>query len=176
MRRCLTARFKRPFLSARDVPMASSKPATSENAMQGKEPRKLTPKQLLQKIGISGDPADTPKDLLEENSDLHGDLVPVLKERYRQLKEVRHDLRPGMVITWKPGLKNRRWPAYGKPAIVVAVLQEPLYDETDASSPYFNEPLDLAIGLFIDSGRHRGEFQVFHTSSERYQPWPTGEA
>lgn len=132
----------------------------------------LTSKQLMEKIGINEEYEDGAHALLDEEDDLEGDLVSSLRERYHQLKNVRHELRAGMIVTWKPGLKNRRWPAYGKPAVVVKMLDTPVLDTDESGSTYFREPLDMILGFFIDSGEHRGDFLVFHTSAERYQPWP----
>jgi len=144
--------------------------------MKTNERKSLTSKQLLAKIGLD-EHGDVPmSDLLDEApEDFAGDLAPALRERYRQLKEVRHNFRPGMVIGWKPGLKNRRWPRASKPAIVVELLATPVFDTDEAGSTYFREPLDMIIGIFVDEGEHRGDFLVFHANSQRYQPWPGEE-
>ena len=142
--------------------------------MKSQEKKQLSSKQLLEQIGFSALP-DSSLGLMDDDDGMDGDLLALLRERYHQLKEVKHTLRPGMVVTWKPGLKNRRIPAYGKPGIVVSVLETPVFDEEESGSTYFREPLDIVIGIFLDSGEHRGDFLVFHTSSERYQPW-NGEA
>jgi hypothetical protein len=34
-----------------------------------------------------------------------------------------------------------------------------------------NEPLDLVLGLFIDSGPARGELLTWHFDSRRFQSW-----
>jgi hypothetical protein len=146
--------------------------------MNPPDKKRFSSKQLLEKIGLNeiGDSLSNPSlELLEDETDMAGDIVPLLRERYRQLKEVRHTLRPGMVIQWKPGLRNRRWPAYGKPGIVVSLLAEPVFDNEEGGTTYFREPLDMIIGFFLDSGPHRGDFLVFHASTERYQPWPGEE-
>lgn len=142
--------------------------------MKPQDKKQLSSKQLLEKIGCNA-LADSNLGLLDDDDGLDGDLTASLRERYHQLKIVKHTLRPGMVATWKPGLKNRRWPAYGKPLIVVSVLDSPVYDTDESGSTYFREPLDMIVGLFLDSGEHRGEFCTFHASSERYQPWPGEE-
>jgi hypothetical protein len=134
----------------------------------------LSSKQLMEKIGLNKLGASMPNqslDLLDDDADMGGDLVPLLRERFHQLKEVRHTLRAGMIVTWKPGLKNRRCPAYGAPAVALEILSTPLHDTDEAGSTYFREPLDIIIGLFLDSGEHRGDFLVFHANSQRYQPW-----
>ena len=143
--------------------------------MKPQDKKVLSSKQMLEKIGISNDQFGSSFDLLDEELDFGGDLAAALRERYHQLKVVRHVLKPGMVVTWKPGLKNRRWPKCGEPGIVVALLDMPVFDTDEPGSTYFQEPLDMVIGIFLDSGEHRGDFLVFHTSRERYQPWPGEE-
>ena len=139
--------------------------------MSRKDRKDLTSKELLEKIGLATDLSGMSSDLLAEDLDgLDGDLVPLLLERYHQLKEVRHELRAGMIITWKPGLKNRRWPAYDEPCVVLEVLAEPVFDNGEPGSTYFREPLDMIVGLFLPEGEHRGDFLAFHGCSERFQP------
>lgn len=137
------------------------------------EDNRLSSKQLLEKIGCNTLP-DSSLGLLDDD-ELEGDLAISLRERYHQLKLVKHTLRPGMVVTWKPGLRNLRWPAYGKPCIVVSMLDTPVFENDDTGSTYFREPLDITFGIFVDEGKLRGEFFVFHGNSERYQPWPGEE-
>lgn len=131
----------------------------------------LTSKQLMQKIGITDESSNESHNLLEEEFELEGDLVPLLLDRYHQLTGVQHVLQAGMIVTWKSGLKNRRWPAYSKPGVVVKMLDSPVFDTDESGSTYYREPLDMIIGFFVDSGEHRGDFLVFHANSERYQPW-----
>ena len=144
--------------------------------MKALDKNSLSSKRLIEIIGLSEGSPDFSADLLDEDDDLNGDLVPSLLERYRQLKEVRHEIRPGMILAWKPGLKNRKWPMYGKPCVVVEVLDSPVCDTDETGSTYYREALDMVIGFFLESGEHRGEFLVFHANSERYQPWPGKEA
>jgi len=80
-------------------------------------------------------------------------------------------LRPGMLAMWKPGLKNRRFPTYGQPAIVVERLAAPLLDhETETGSPYYREPLDVLLGILY----RNGDFLVYHFDSRRFQPYEAG--
>lgn len=60
-----------------------------------------------------------------------------------------YEFKSGDLVVWKKGLKNKVRPALNEPAIVMDVLTEPLKDENKTSSgtPYFNEPLDLVLGL-----------------------------
>ena len=68
---------------------------------------------------------------------------------------------PGDIVTWKPGLANRRSDG---PFIVVEVLETPVFAEEDSSgSTYFREPLDLAMGHVVEDG----SFLIFHYDSRR---------
>jgi hypothetical protein len=82
----------------------------------------------------------------------------------------RHDFQPGQIVTWKKGMKNRRSPEYGEPAIVIEVLESPVLNPGDESgTPYFREPLDIVIGtLDADS-----DLLCFHYDSRRFEPFPT---
>lgn len=142
--------------------------------MKPQDKKQLSSKQLLEKIGCNALP-DASLGLLDDDEGLDGDLPSLLREHYRQLKVIKHTFRLGMLMTWKPGLKNRRWPAYGKPLIVLSLLDTPVFDTDEAGSTYFRESLDMVVGMFLDSGEHRGRFLTFHVSSERFQPWPGEE-
>ena len=130
----------------------------------------LSSRELLARIGLTADGAE---DLLghEPVEDLNGDLGAALLARYRQFQQ-HHRFAPGDLVTWKPGLKNRLWPSYGRPAVVLEVLASPIVDsERDSGSPYFNEPLDLVLGVFLEGGPARGELAAWHFDSRRLQPW-----
>jgi len=133
-------------------------------------------KDLLKKIGVTTNVDGFPADLLAENiAGSDDDLAGLLRERYAALKQDHHVFTPKQVVRWKPGLKNRRWPSYGTPCIVLEVLPEPLLDHDNPGSPYFREPIDMIVGLFVEDGDHRGDFLAFHACSERYEPWPDGK-
>ena len=137
--------------------------------------KKFSSNQFLEKIGCNMLP-DSSLGFLDEEG-LDSDITPLLRERYHQLKVIKHALHPEMMVMWKPGLQNRKWPAYGKPSIVISVLETPVIDdEGEPGSTYFREPLDLVIGFFVDLGEHHGEFLTFHANSGRYQPWHGEEA
>ncbi|NEX23051.1 hypothetical protein G3480_22580 [Thiorhodococcus mannitoliphagus] len=130
----------------------------------------LSSRELLARIGLSD---AHPMDLLDDEplEDLRGDVGAALRERYQALVQ-RHAFAPGDLVTWKPGLKNHRVPRYGDPAVVVEILQTPVFDsDKDAGSPYFREPCDVVLGLFIDDAAIRGELLTFHFDSRRFQPW-----
>lgn len=130
----------------------------------------LSSHELLARIGLSENCLNR---LLEDEpfEDLRGNLGAALRERYRAFT-MRHLFQPGDLVTWKAGMKNKRVPHYGQPAVVIEVLATPIHDsESDASSPYFREPLDLVLGVIGDEGPMRGEFFCFSYDSRRFQPW-----
>ena len=89
---------------------------------------------------------------------------------------VQHRFEVGQLVQWKKGMKNRRRPQEGWPAIVMQVFPEPLFDtnpeESCAGTPYFREPLDIALGI-LDSD---GDFLIFHYDSRRFEPFKAGTA
>ena len=136
--------------------------------------RPLSSRELLSRIGLS---EDAPNDLIQNEPldallhDLDGDLGAVLRERHALLNQT-HRFKPGDLVTWKPGLQNRRVPLYGQAAVVIGMLDEPVLDsEQESGSTYFREPLDIVLGVIWDRGPNRGEFVTFHFDSRRFQPW-----
>lgn len=132
--------------------------------------RSLSSRELLARIGLS---EEHPQDLLEDEplDGLSGDIGAALAARCRAFHE-RHTFAVGDLVTWKPGLKNRRMPRYDQPAVVMDVLDQPVFDgERESGNSYFNEPLDLVLGLFMDSGPARGELLTWHFDARRFQPW-----
>lgn len=77
------------------------------------------------------------------------------------------NLQVGDIVSWKPGLTNRRYPVPGTAGIVTRVFPVPVYDEskTDAGSPYFREALTVSIGV-IDKD---GDFTEFTYDGQRLQ-------
>ncbi len=144
--------------------------------MPAKKTPPLSSRELLAKLGIDESPAET---LLFDDEPLSSpldDLAAALRQRFEGLTR-RDAFQPGDVVEWKPSLRNRRWPSYGKPAIVVATLPTPVFDtEGNSGSPYFREPLDIALGVFIEDGEHRGDFLVWHVDGHRLQHWTGGES
>lgn len=79
-----------------------------------------------------------------------------------------YQFKTGDLVQWKPGLKDRKLPLDTEPAIVVQVLDEPVFDSTvGAGSPYFNVPYDLVLGV-VDAD---GDFLTFHFTSARFEPY-----
>ena len=91
----------------------------------------------------------------------------------RKLKELAdrldqfHAFTKGQFVKWKPGLKNRRFPDYGEPTIVTAVLPSPIFDPNEgaAASPYFQEPLSIVIGTYRED-----DFLEFRVDGRRFEP------
>jgi len=68
-------------------------------------------------------------------------------------------------VQWKPLLKNRRFPFYGRPAVILEVLETPVYkDKQGRRTP---EPLDLVVGFLSGSQ----EFSTFMVCSRRLTAW-----
>lgn len=78
-----------------------------------------------------------------------------------------HSFQAGDVVRWKRGLKNKKRPAYGEPAIVIKVVDPPLFDEVDPGSAYFREPLDIVVGLLEGDD----ELVTFHYNSRLFEPY-----
>jgi len=101
---------------------------------------------------------------IESPSELHRHK---LKELSGRLDEI-HSFTKGQFVKWKPGLKNRKFPDYGEPAIVTAVLPSAIFDpgEITAASPYFQEPLTVVLGIYRDD-----DFLEFRLDSRRFEPF-----
>ena len=94
----------------------------------------------------------------------------VHKLKLRELSErldTHHAFTKGQFVEWKPGLKNRKFPDYGEPAIITAVLPAPVFDpnENSAASPYFEEPLTIVIGTYQDD-----DLLEFRVDGRRFEP------
>lgn len=95
------------------------------------------------------------------------EIGKAVRERL-QVFSKKHEFRPGMLVEWKPGLRNKKRPAYGEPAVVVEVLSDPALSTNDESgSQYFREPLDLIVGVLDPDG----DFVLFHYDGRRFQPF-----
>ena len=136
--------------------------------MSRQKPKDLSSHELLARIGLS---EEQPFDLLDDEplEGPRGDPGAVLRERYQSFVQPQR-FAPGQLAEWKPGLKNKRIPRYGQPAVVIEILETPVLDrEDEAGSTYFREPLDVVLGLLWDEGPARGEFVTFHYDSRRFQ-------
>ena len=74
----------------------------------------------------------------------------------------------GQLVKWKENLKNRKIPYKNQPAIVVAVLDEPIIsNEQESGSPYFRETLDIVLGVLVDDNT----FLTFYYDSKRFEAY-----
>lgn len=73
---------------------------------------------------------------------------------------------PGTIVVWKDGLKNKKFPLYNQPSIVVDHMDSPFISNQDETgSPYFQERLDLKLGLIDDDG----DYVVYTFDSRRFK-------
>jgi hypothetical protein len=117
-----------------------------------KDDRKLPNIRLADAANI-----DSPTELLRHK-------LKQLSERLDQL----HSFTKGQFVKWKAGLKNRKFPDYGEPAVVTTVLPSPIFDpgEVTAGSAYFQEPLSFVLGMYREE-----EFLEFRLDSRRFEPF-----
>ena len=88
--------------------------------------------------------------------------MQTLKQAFETFNQ-KNTFKPGDIVEWKPGMKHKRSDG---PFVVVEVLDYPVVDtESGAGTPYFREPLDLALGCFVS-----GDFVIFYFDSRRVQP------
>lgn len=74
--------------------------------------------------------------------------------------------KPGMLVQWKPGMKNRTGIGYCEPRIVMEILDPPIIDtKFDSGSCYFRERLDIVLG-YLDEDN---ELLAHHADSRRFE-------
>ena len=104
---------------------------------------------------------------LEEkrNQDLDNQNKVELLKRLKALYEMKNELLVGDLIKWKSQLKNKKLPEYNEPAIILEILDEPIYDtKAEIGSTYFNEKFDIKVGVFRDNS-----FLTFYFDSNRFE-------
>lgn len=111
---------------------------------------------------------DRDKDVNEKEENNYGE------EYIAQLKSVcksfikKESLEVGQIVKWKENLKNRKLPHKNQPAIVIAILYQPVIStDDDFSSPYFLETLDIILGIIVENGT----FLTFYYDSRRFEPY-----
>jgi len=87
-----------------------------------------------------------------------------LKQRFLALQK-KTVFQPGDIVRWKEGLSNRKLPGVDQMAVVTRIPESPILASEDSGSQYFNEPLDIVVGLFVGSG----EFCEYHQDSRRFE-------
>lgn len=93
-----------------------------------------------------------------------------LQESFTLLTE-KHTFKPGDVVQWKQGMKNKRTKG---PFVVVETLKTPVFDNDKSGgsgSQYFREPLDIILG----STNSDGEFLTYHYDSRRFQAYSANQ-
>ena len=96
------------------------------------------------------------------DADKHINHLKSLVETYTQTE----NFKVGDIVQWKSGLKNKKRPQYDEPCIVIEVLTDPIFDkEAPIASPYYNEKLDLKLGI-LDAD---GDFLTFHYDKNRFE-------
>lgn len=91
--------------------------------------------------------------------------MALLKQLAARMDE-QHSFAKGDFVRWKPGLRNRNFLDYDEPAIVAAVLPAPVFaPESAGSGPYFQEPLNLVIGVFLED-----DLAEFRVDQRRFEP------
>jgi hypothetical protein len=89
-------------------------------------------------------------------------------KRFYEVYTERHEFREGQLVKWKPGLKDRTFPAEGEPAVVVRLLEQPVFDNMQNSGlPNFFEPYDIVLGLVGSDGT----FITFHFNRQKFEPY-----
>ncbi len=104
--------------------------------------------------------------LSEDDRSYGEDYINQVTDLYNKLRNV-HEFKKGQFVKWKKGLKNKKFPTEEQPAIVIKILDEPIYSDFDSSTPYFREPLDLLLG-FIGPNN---DFVIFHYDKRRFEPF-----
>lgn len=94
-----------------------------------------------------------------------------LKECYAALDD-EESFKKGDIVVWKDRMKNRRFPSYGEPSIVLETFNPPLTDpEASAGSQYYLERLSLRLGFFSEEG----DFVSFLYDGRRFRILSTDE-
>lgn len=73
-----------------------------------------------------------------------------LRKMYSALVEDDEPLKPGDIVMWKEGLKNKNLPMAEMPCVVIEVMPNVVYDYTEdgSESSYFREPYNVRLGVF----------------------------
>jgi hypothetical protein len=103
----------------------------------------------------------------------HQVKAPDLKKELARLVTKR-TFKVGDIVRYKPGMENAMKPEAGSPAIVVDVLDCPVYDSTQTcGSPHFREPLDIILGMMAEDEDATGGwvFLTYYYDSRRFEPY-----
>jgi len=104
----------------------------------------------------------------DENKLTDKDLkeIRTISDRFKAYSTVTA-FKPGDIVKWKKGMRNRRFPENDSVAIVTKVYPEPIYDPKakEIGSPHFHDPMSLVLGLIDDDG----DFVEFHYDGQRFE-------
>jgi len=104
---------------------------------------------------------DTEKKEVEGYVSEPNEYIEKLKKRASLLATV-SDFNVGDIAVWKDGLKNKRYPQYGQPAIVLEKLDPPLIDDEDLT---LKEVLNIKLGFIAEND----EFFSFNYDGNRFK-------
>ncbi|MGY3876534.1 hypothetical protein ACW5WK_03650 [Aeromonas enteropelogenes] len=108
----------------------------------------------------------TPEKLAEYSQRQMAQAITNLQQLKRTF-EIEHALAAGDVIQWKPRMRDRPFPEYGAPVIVLETISPPRqtsdeYCSSDAPTKY-----DLVVGIIMD-----GVFRHYYADSRRFERVP----
>ena len=108
------------------------------------------------------------KDVNEDEQNNYGEKdIAQLKSVCKSFLK-KESLEVGQIVKWKENLKNRKLPHKNQPAIVIAILYQPVIStDKEAGSPYFLENLDIILGIIVGDGT----FLTFYYDSRRFEPY-----
>ena len=101
----------------------------------------------------------------EREEEYDKDYIDELKSCCNSLSE-KINFQKGQIVKWKNRMQNKKLPKINQPAIVVATLDEPIFEDgIPIGSKYYREPIDVVLGIFHDNG----SFLTFYHDSRRFE-------
>lgn len=89
-----------------------------------------------------------------------------LRSNLENYKKKTTSIEVGDILVWKEGLKNRKFPKYDEPCIVIEVLEEPIVNDISGiNSAYYKEPNDIKLGIIAPED----DFVTFYFDSRRFR-------
>ncbi len=117
---------------------------------------------------LMGGPPPTPEKMREDQERVFEGDIKSLSEKLKDLQKRYSepvDFKPGDIVRWKEGLKNRNGFEYGEPLIVMGYAFDKVNEDHNPYHPMFNEPLDLKVGHLLSDGL----FAIFYVDSSRME-------
>ena len=131
-------------------------------------PRRLDPalQSMLHNLANADGTAANAANAATALSNARKAKIASLRDSFARLQHTHpFHFKPGDLVRWQPGLKYKKLPAYGEPAVVVEVLPQPVFDENaPCGSAYFRSPCSLVLGLQRD-----GKFSCWHFYGRRFE-------